>query len=400
MSWSIASESPSSYPRQTQNPLSLQVAGHQITDQTQRTDVFSSGGGLIGFPEASNGSEPSASPGLAESASCDPQISQSVTGPQGPSGPYSNALNDATLETSSHFESSNTNITRDTEQAPNSETLSDTWFQRNFSSINWLPDNWTPDVRGTAGDALDPFDQSQSLIFGQTNQTIPPRYPRNSDQGSSSSLQYHHHEERMPLLQQIVDGQGVSSPDSQSAHSPGHYYVDGDGARLPRVRKPPYCYSDSHTHFTRNGERGVYSQLSFPVLEEAPNQLPSSSTTDVNQVPQDTYYEIVRMFTRTCIASTHYSNFHSRNFPSLQMFSQFVRLYTDNFQSILPFIHPPTFNVSATHWLLILALAAVGSHYIDIQDAEILVVGMHELLHRAIETVVSSSFRLVSFLKS
>jgi hypothetical protein len=144
----------------------------------------------------------------------------------------------------------------------------------------------------------------------------------------------------------------------------------------------------------------VYSQLSFPVLAEALNQLPSSSTTDVNQIPQDTYYEIVRMFTRTCITSTHYSNFHSRNFPSLQMFSQFIRLYTDNFQTILPFIHPPTFNVSATHWLLILALAAVGSHYIDIQDAEILVVAMHELLHRAIETVVSSSFRLVSFLKS
>jgi hypothetical protein len=287
MSWSIASESPASYPRPARNPPTLQADGCMITDQTQRSEVFSPTGVLMGFPETRNRSQGSASPGLAESALCDRQMPQSAMGfarLQRPSDTYSKSLNDTMLETSSHFQSSSANITPETEQAPNSETSSDPWFQHHFSSINWLPDNWTPDVQGAVGDASDPFDQGQPLIFEQTNQTNPLRSPRNSNQTGSSSLQYHRHEDSMPLLQQVVDGQGVSSPGSESAHSPGYYYVDGDGARLPRVRKSPYYYSDSHTLLPGNEERREYFQLMFPVLDEAPNQLPSTSMIDVNQI--------------------------------------------------------------------------------------------------------------------
>jgi hypothetical protein len=40
---------------------------------------------------------------------------------------------------------------------------------------------------------------------------------------------------------------------------------------------------------------------------------------------------------------------------------------------------------------LILALAAVGSHYLDIEDSRVYSAAMHEFLRRAIQGVVSAS---------
>jgi hypothetical protein len=64
----------------------------------------------------------------------------------------------------------------------------------------------------------------------------------------------------------------------------------------------------------------------------------------------------------------------------------------ENFQPILPFLHQPTLDLSTTHWLLILALASIGSHYMESEDNELFVVAMHEFTRRAIQAFVSSDF--------
>ena len=69
--------------------------------------------------------------------------------------------------------------------------------------------------------------------------------------------------------------------------------------------------------------------------------------------------------------------------------SRFVSLYVEHFQPILPFIHPATLNLSSSHWLLVLAMAAIGSHYVGVEDVDVLVVAMHEFLRRAISMMVS-----------
>jgi hypothetical protein len=112
------------------------------------------------------------------------------------------------------------------------------------------------------------------------------------------------------------------------------------------------------------------------------------------QIPQSSYTEIIESFAYTCSATSHYAKFYDAAFPSRQMLSQCIQLYRDNFESILPFIHPATFDVSSSHWLLILAMAAVGSHYLEIENSEGFTVAIHEFLRRAIETVVTSSIPL------
>lgn len=46
-----------------------------------------------------------------------------------------------------------------------------TWFG-NFTSINWLPDDWTPDFNMESGTAADTFDAQHTLMFGDN---IEPR---------------------------------------------------------------------------------------------------------------------------------------------------------------------------------------------------------------------------------
>lgn len=96
----------------------------------------------------------------------------------------------------------------------------------------------------------------------------------------------------------------------------------------------------------------------------------------------------------TCLTSTRHPTFESDRFPSLELLSLCFQLQFENFQPIMPFLHLATFDLSATNWLLILALAAIGSHYMTQNPNEQLSVCLHELTRRSIHMVVSSMFAL------
>jgi hypothetical protein len=271
------------------------------------------------------------------------------------------------------------NTSTDIEHTRHENAASEPWYQTNFSSINWLPDNWTPDFQMDGN--LGPFDQS--IFFGQTPQTSNVAYSI-SHQNQTSPPQFSQTRDSLRRRSQAID-QEVSSPSSQSTRSGGHFYVDGDGARLPRVRKIPYRHSDSYAHASTTGTEEVFPAFMFPENIDLPE------VTETKQIAQDTYTDIIESFARTCMATDHYSKFRNASFPTRQVVSRCILLYRDNFESILPFIHPATFDISSSHWLLILAMAAVGSHYLDIEHSEVFSIAMHEFLRRAIETMVTSS---------
>lgn len=264
------------------------------------------------------------------------------------------------------------------------------WYQNNFSSINWLPDNWTPDFSMDGN--LGPFDQ-QSLFFGQKPQANHITYELgSSDQNQTSPLQLSRARDLLRRQSQAVD-QDVSSPSTQSTHSGGHFYVDGDGARLPRVRKIPYRHSDSYAHAHAFGSEELFPAFKFPEIGDL------SEVPEPKQIPQSCYNEIFESFTHTCSTTSHYAKFYDSVFPSRNTLSQCTQLYRDNFEALLPFIHPATFVISTSDWLLILALAAVGSHYLEIEQSDGFSIAIHEFLRRAIETLVTSLARLsASFL--
>lgn len=269
----------------------------------------------------------------------------------------------------------------------NSTNVSTPWFQSNFTSINWLPENWTPDFQVENGDTLGTFDQDPPLVFENNGQPGVSRFGATSDNLDSRHPKRRKNNPRIPIAAQIVDGQDLSSPSSQSTHSGGHYYIDGDGARLPRVRKAPYRHSDSYTHNFLLDHRNTYPTFTFPESEEHQDD-PSTSISNIESIPTNVYSEIFRIFNLSCVSSNNYHNFQGGSFPSLPMLSWFVQHYTQNFRSIIPFTHPSRFDLSTSHWLLILAMATIGSHYNDTSGAEVITLALHEFLRRAVLTVV------------
>jgi hypothetical protein len=257
----------------------------------------------------------------------------------------------------------------------------DFWSQNALSSINWLPDNWIPDFNFNSGEP--PPHNS----FSGPPQTSENRSMSVADISSAASG----FNGNTPTFN---SDQGVTSPES-AAQGVGYYYVDGDGARLPRVRKTPHRSphqsSDSYTPLPGvDGLQNTHATFGFSRSDYGPQDGAPVPSIAPRQIPIEIYSKILHFFNQTCVTSTYFSPFNSGDFPSLEALDLFVRLYLEHFQPILPFIHPATFNISSQHWLLTLAMAAIGSHYVDIEDVDVLVVVMHEFLRRAINMVVSS----------
>ncbi|KAF5703330.1 hypothetical protein FMUND_13029 [Fusarium mundagurra] len=66
----------------------------------------------------------------------------------------------------------------------------------------------------------------------------------------------------------------------------------------------------------------------------------------------------------------------------------FVELYFEYFDSQFPFLHPSRLEDPDLSWILLLAVAAVGSHYSEIQGAEEYNAALCDLLARAVELPV------------
>ncbi|TVY80516.1 Biofilm and cell wall regulator [Lachnellula suecica] len=275
--------------------------------------------------------------------------------------------------------------TRRLEEVQPGHNFSEPWYAGNMSSLNWLPYDWAPDFQVGVGNNFTSPDEIQSPDSG--HQFGPLGF-----EAVAASPFVHYETPSGPRVQnsQIIagsdvgDGHGVSSPGSHSTQSAGHYYVDGDGSRLPRVRKAPYQISKESALADKDDTRDSRDSFSFPDSDEL------HFTTSTDLIPLDIYQNLSDIFQRTCITSTHYSRFSTTAFPSLRVFTTFVQLYIDNLLSILPFIHPATFNLSTSHCLFTLSLAAVGSSYVDVADSRIYSLPMHEFLRRAIHTVVEN----------
>lgn len=256
------------------------------------------------------------------------------------------------------------------------------WSQNGLSSINWLPDNWIPDFDFSSGE---PPPQNSYSGPAQTTQDRSMSVPNGSSTAS-------HLNENTPPFN---SDHGITSPENSEGQGVGYYYVDGDGARLPRVRKAlhrsPHHSSDPYTPLPGvDGMQYTHATFGFSRSDYGAQDGASISS---KQIPIEVYSEILHVFSQTCVTSSYFSPFHTADFPSLESLGLFVRLYIEHFQPILPFIHPATFNLSSSHWLLTLAMAAIGSHYVDVEDVEVLVVAMHEFLRRAINMAVSSHER-------
>ena len=263
------------------------------------------------------------------------------------------------------------------------EAFSRNWYQNGFTSINWLPENWTPDFSMEDRDDVGAANHQQYPALGTAIENSVTHSALNMPATRGQS-----HRQRVPSIaaSQLVDAQSNSSPGSQSTHSAGQYYVDGEGARLPRVRKAPYRVADPIIPLSLSDNQHLYRGFMFPNIDKAQE---ASTIPATDELPLTIYNEILRIFGLTCITSTHYTPFQSSSFPSPKFLGRSIRMYIAHFQPVLPFMHPATFNFSTSHLLLVLAVASIGSHYIEFEETGLLTIAMHEFTRRAIQFMVS-----------
>lgn len=245
------------------------------------------------------------------------------------------------------------------------------WLDGNYSSINWLPDYWSPSFD------LEREYEMGPLAFGQDvglNDSTSPQY--HNDQGVPD---FRHPKSPARNWSEVRRTDVASTPSSTNTHSTGQYYVDGDGARLPRVK------------IQESGMRGyaIDSDGSFELGFGFVNTDERDILETTHSIPVGTYNTIFDMFSTTCVNSTHFPNFSSTGFPSCEDLAGCILLYFEKFQDTLPFLHAPTFDVETTHWLLVLAIASIGMQYRhgELRNA----VAMQEFLRRSISTVESIS---------
>lgn len=73
----------------------------------------------------------------------------------------------------------------------------------------------------------------------------------------------------------------------------------------------------------------------------------------------------------------------------LRALHAFVELYFEHFDMQFPFVHPSRLDNQDVSWVLLLAIAAVGSHYSTLKQAPEYTAVLTDLLERAVESLVS-----------
>lgn len=130
--------------------------------------------------------------------------------------------------------------------------------------------------------------------------------------------------------------------------------------------------------------------LSFPDLQGTPQGIfDAENFSHVPQVSQHVYDSISHSIDQTSRDQVLFRPFLDSAPPSLEALNCFVQLYFEHFQPIFPLLHQPTFDPTSAHWILVLAVAAIGCRYSKVKDSAKCATALEELLRRAIQHIVS-----------
>lgn len=117
--------------------------------------------------------------------------------------------------------------------------------------------------------------------------------------------------------------------------------------------------------------------LSFPTLQEDELQRADAQLFGYVSNISGKAYAALRSF---YVSERGYDDM---SFPSCRLLHVFVELYFEHFDSHLPFLHPMRLGTDDVSWVLLTAVAAIGSQYYDVRDAAKFTAVLQHLLRRA-----------------
>ncbi|RDW62971.1 putative C2H2 transcription factor [Aspergillus mulundensis] len=232
-------------------------------------------------------------------------------------------------------------------------------FDNSLSQTTWLPPVINAEPHG-------------SSLSGSISQTTPSGTTSFGDVESPGNF---------------VRGLRQSSQSGPSKR-PAEYSVDDPLERPSKHKRKqsswPMQPSESLDIFLKIQSTNAKPRFAFPPPNEVqPSSLPDT-TVDCN-LEASTYDRIRDAFTQLC-CTEHilYPKFETNNFPSAQALSRFLHHYFRFAHPLCPIIHTPTFNPNKCHWIVALALAAIGSHSANHCEQNGTATAFHEFLRRAL----------------
>lgn len=116
----------------------------------------------------------------------------------------------------------------------------------------------------------------------------------------------------------------------------------------------------------------------------------SSSFPPVPTIRNEVYSDIRKEFDMLCCKDSSIGPaFTNTRFPALSTLDMFIRLYFENFDEMVPIFHDQVASINV-HWLLALAVSAIGCQYAEADEFSRSIRPLHEFLRRAILVATNS----------
>ncbi|PLB47304.1 C2H2 type zinc finger domain protein [Aspergillus steynii IBT 23096] len=281
--------------------------------------------------------------------------------------------------------------------------------QSMFSTINWLPNDLLLDAaneRPVASRLSSHSFQSAVLDspWGRTpwlppviNMGNSPTLPENVSQSPAGNVPLGSDMPGPEKFRQDVShssslSASISSTpsnlESNATKRSADHYIDSDGARLPKYRRRQNSWHEQSAELadiiSRLRHTDDAMEFSFPAIEQTEIIPPGEHVANF-QIDASTYDTIHKSFTELCCSENIlYPKFGSQGFPASNALSSFIHLYFNSFHPVYPILHPATFDPNKCHWLVILAVSAIGCHIADFTGQGESSAAFHEFLRRAI----------------
>jgi hypothetical protein len=170
---------------------------------------------------------------------------------------------------------------------------------------------------------------------------------------------------------------GTTSTNQDKQTEDGEYYVDGQPARLPRVKRR----RASKAAPTVQNTQTTWS-LQEPVFA---SQASSSVTFGISN---DSHDKLCQFYQQLCLApNSFYKSFDNHEFPSKAFFEILVTATITSVVSILPFLHQSQSTGDQLHWLEIITLASLACHFAEVSPKHHFTISMHEFVRRLVHWV-------------
>jgi hypothetical protein len=231
----------------------------------------------------------------------------------------------------------------------------DFWDPTILASTNWL--------RSVDLDAFDPtlpeFDVTFTLPEPSRPHSVADVSPRPLATAASPAM---------------TVNTGITSDSQGKSTEDGEYYVDGQPARLPRVKRRRASKATPTVQSTQT----TWS-LQEPVL---------ASQGDLSQafvISSDSHDRLRHLYQQLCLAPNPLCiSFDNHEFPSKAFFENLIAATVTNVTSILPFFHLSQYTGDDLHWLEVISLASLACHFADMSPKHHFAISMHEFVRRLI----------------